>query len=172
MATNKKSTKLEFATQCSTLAAGVIALPDKTITLSEQPFTPAEVAAPLQAYVTAAAQSAMAKAAYTKALQTEKAAEQAARAMFTQVKPFLQARFGKSNPVLQTTYGIAPEKAPQKSVAAKSEAIAKATTARKANHTMGPKQKKAAKQAAAQAPASPSQPATPAATSAGKPLGS
>jgi hypothetical protein len=155
MSSNRSNTKLEFVSQCQTLATGVLALPDKTLTVSEQSLTKAAVAAPLQAYVAAAAQTASDKAAYTKSVQAEKVAEAAARAMFEQLKPVLQGRFGKSNPVLETSYGIPPVKTPQKSVTVKAGAVAKAATTRAANHTMGPKQKKAAKKAPAVPPAKP-----------------
>jgi hypothetical protein len=150
--TNSRQTKLEFSTQCSTLANGVLALPDKTLTVSEQSLTPKQCAAPLQAYVAAAAQTATALAAYHKAVQQEKAAEIDARSMYDQLKPVLVGRLGKSNPALETDYGIPPAKTPQTTVAAKAAGQQKAQATRKANRTMGPKQKKAAQTAAEATP--------------------
>jgi hypothetical protein len=151
--TNSKKTKLEFSSQCQTLANGVLALPDKTLTVSEQSLTTKQCAAPLLAYVAAATQTATALSAYRKAVQAEKAAEADARSMYDQLKPVLVGRLGKTNPALETTYGIPPAKVPQTSVAAKAGGVQKSLATRKANHTMGPKQKKAAKQAAEAAPA-------------------
>ena len=155
MTSNRSNTKLEFSTQCSTMATGVLALPDKTLMVDDQSMTKPDAAAPLQAYVAATAQTASDKAAYNRSLQAEKLAEAAARERYDQLKPFLQGRFGKSNPILETTYGVVPVKTTQKPVAVRAAAAAKALSTRAANHTMGPKQKKAAKKAPAQPPSKP-----------------
>ena len=151
MTSNRSNTKLEFSTQCDTMATGVLALTDKTLMVSEQSMTKPEAVAPLQTYVAAVAQTASDKATYNKSLQAEKAAEAAARERYEEMKPVLQGRFGKSNPILETTYGVAPAKTAKKPVAVKAAAVVKAINTRAANHTMGPKQKKAKMNAPAQA---------------------
>jgi hypothetical protein len=161
MSSNNHDTKLSLSAQCDALVQGVTSLADPTLTLDGKPYTKDAVLAPLRACVTAIAATSAAHSAWSQAVQQEHDAIAAARAMIALLKPYLQVRLGKSNPALQSQFGIAPAKKGEKTVAVKSTAIAKAKATRAARHTMGPKQRKAVTGATA-APSPAEQPAAPA----------
>jgi hypothetical protein len=152
MAANNTHTKTKFIAFCTTLAAGVTAMADTTFLLGGKSLTKAEVVGPLDAYVAATAQTAQDKTTYETSLQQERAAEEAARGIVDQLKPFLQGRLGKSNPALETQFGIAPQKKAQKTVAVKAGAIAKSKATGAVRGTQGAKQKKALIASPAQTP--------------------
>jgi hypothetical protein len=158
MPTNTNA-KAPLITLCNALAAGVQALPDTEFVASGQTIQKTAVVTPLQAYVAATQQTAVTEAAWHASVQKEQAAEAAARAMIEEIKPVLQGRYGKSNPQLETQFGIPPVKKAQTSAATKAAAAAKAKATRQLLGTKGSKQKKAAI-AAAGAP-SPATPASP-----------
>jgi hypothetical protein len=161
MTANSKHTKGAFATFCTTLASGIQAMPDATFLLGMETLTKAQVVGPLQAYPAQVAKTAEAKTAYDESLLAEHALEAEARAMVDRVKPFLQGRFGKESPKLESQFGIAPQKKPQKTVATKAGAIAKSKATREIRGTKGAKQTKALKAPAAPTPPAPA-PTTPA----------
>ena len=176
MPTNTNA-KAPLITLCNALAAGLQALPDTEFVASGQTLQKAAVIAPLQAYVAATQQTAADEAAWHTAVQKEQAAEAAARAMIEEIKPVLQGRYGKSNPQLETQFGIPPVKKAVTSAVTKAKAAAKAKATRALLGTKGSKQKKAAIAAATDpsagtpatpAPAAPP-PASPAAPPAVKP---
>jgi hypothetical protein len=162
MTTKNSNAKSALITLCRALVSGVQALPDPTFLLGGQAIAKAAVVAPLQAYVDAAGKTAADEATWHIAVQAEQAAEATARAMIDLLKPTLQGRLGKSNPQLQTQFGLTPAKKAQPSVAVKAKSAAKGTATRR--------QKKAAvaavtapvsPAAAAPAPAAPATPAKP-----------
>ncbi|HEY8090361.1 MAG TPA: hypothetical protein VIF09_21015 [Polyangiaceae bacterium] len=167
MSTNTNA-KAPLITLCNALAAGLQALPDTEFIASGQTLLKTAVITPLQTYVAATQQTAVTEAAWHASVQKEQAAEVAARAMIEEIKPVLQGRYGKSNPQLETQFGIAPVKKGQPSAATKAAAAAKAKATRALLGTKGSKQKKAAIAAAtdpsAATPATPA-PAAPPATS-------
>ncbi|HEY8040691.1 MAG TPA: hypothetical protein VIF15_12890 [Polyangiaceae bacterium] len=158
MTTNKNNSKHALALACGNLAAGITSLPDKEFLLGAQTLTKAQVLAPLDAYEPATVTTATTRGAWSKAVIAERAAEIAAHAMIELLKPFLQARLGKSNPDLESMFGVAPVKPPKVTSAVKAAAAAKAKATRSKLHTLGPKQKKAAKAEATQPAATPPTP--------------
>jgi hypothetical protein len=165
MTTNKKDTKLEMSSTCAALLQGVNALPDSTFEMDGQTYAKAAVLGPLNAFIAAVAATTATHSAWLKAVQDEEAAAGAAHAMVAILKPYLRARLGKSNPALQSKFGVAPVKKAKKPVAVKSAAIAKSKATRAARHTMGSKQRASVKGTvaapAAQAPATPPAPKAP-----------
>jgi hypothetical protein len=150
MSSSKKTNaKSVLVMLCTALIAGIEALPDSSFVLGTQTLTKAQILAPLQAYVASTLQTAADETAWHLSLQGEHVAEAAAKGMVELLKPYLQGRLGKSNPQLQTQFGISPVKKPQASVATKAKAAEKAVATRELLGTKGPKQKKAAIQAAA-----------------------
>jgi hypothetical protein len=143
LTTNQSNTKAAFISICNALITGINALPDKTFLLGGQTYTKAQVVAPLQAVVDAAAQAAADEATWHASVQAEHDAEAAARVMVDALKPFLQGRLGKSSPLLRSQFGLAPVKVAEKTVAAKATGIAKSLATRAIRGTRGSKQKKA-----------------------------
>jgi hypothetical protein len=155
-----RETKLTLSVLCNALIEGLTPLADPTFTLDGKVYPKDAVLAPLHAYVVAVEATSASRAAWSKAVQDEHDAATAARAMIALLKPYLKVRLGKSNPALQSEYGIAPARKAEKTVAVKSTAIAKAKATRIARHNMGPKKRKGVTGATAAAT-----PETPPATS-------
>jgi hypothetical protein len=162
MSTKTHETKLTLSALCNALIQGVTSLADPTLTLDGKVYTKDAALAPLRACVAAIEATAATHAAWSKAVQDERDAVAAARAMIALLKPYLKVRLGKSNPALQSEFGIEPAKQPHRTVAVKSTAIAKGKATRTARHTMGPKQRKGVTGAVAAPPAPPAEPAPPA----------
>lgn len=162
MSTNTIASKPALVSLCNALVTGITAMPDKTFQLGGQSYTKAQVLAPLQAYVDANGKTTADEATWHQSVQEEHDAEASARAMIDALKPFLQGRLGKSSPMLQSQYGLAPAKKPAKTVAAKAAGIAKSQATRELRGTRGSKQKKALTAAAVQPAAPALQPVTPA----------
>lgn len=158
--TTINSSKLSLVSTCSAIIQGINALSGAdTVTTNGTTYTKAQLLAPLVAYVPLPAQTAVAKAAYTKATAAEAVARAAVVDMIEHaIKPYLQGRLGKSSPELET-YGIPPAKAPQTTAATKAAAAQKSQATRKALGTKGTTQKKAAKKALEATPATPAAPA-------------
>jgi hypothetical protein len=161
LTTNQSNTKTAFIALCNALITGISALPDKTFLLGGQTFTKAQVVAPLQALVDAAAKTAADEATWHTSVQDEHDAEAAAREMVDAVKPFLQGRLGKSSPLLRSQFGLAPVKLAAKTVAAKATGIARSLATRAIRGTRGSKQKKALTAEATPAVAPPAAPTKP-----------
>ena len=159
--TNISTPKQSLLATINALIAGLTALTDlTTVVANGQTYTKAQLLAPLQAYVPLPAATANAKTAYSKAVEADAAAKEAAVTIIEEViKPYLQTRLGKSSPDLET-YGLEPAKTTQPSAAVKAAAAQKGLATRKALGTKGTAQKKTAKKALA------AQPATPAASTA------
>jgi len=152
----KTDSKQSLSATCTALITGINALANAdTVTSGTTTYTKGQLLAPLIAYLPLPAATANAKTAYSKCVADEATARTAAVTMIEDViKPFLQLRLGKSNPVL-VTYGLEPVKVPQKTAATKAAAAQKSQATRKALGTKGTAQKKAAKKAIEAAPASP-----------------
>jgi hypothetical protein len=161
LTTNQSNTKAAFIAICNALITGIDALPDKTFLLGGQTYTKAQVVAPLQTVVDAAGKAAADEATWHSSVQDEHDAEAAAREMVDALKPFLQGRLGKSNPLLRSQFGLAPVKTAQKTVAAKATGIAKSLATRAIRGTRGSKQKKALTAEAAPPAAPPTAPTKP-----------
>ena len=153
--------KQDLVTTCNAIVTNLPALLGTgNVQANGVTYTVAQLLAPLQTYAPLPPATASAKAAYSKAVDAEAAAKEAAVTMIEDViKPLLQQRLGKSSTDLET-YGLEPAKTPQKSAAVKASAAQKSQATRKALGTKGPVQKKAAKKALEE------QPATSAATTA------
>lgn len=165
MTKNPMHSKTTFITLCGTLAAGIDALPDATFQVGGKTLTKAQITQPLTTYVDQATKTAAAKTAYDESLLAEREARQEAHAMVDDLKPYLQGRFGAESPQLQQQFGLPPHKKPQKTVAAKSQAIVKGKATRTLLGTRGSKQKKELIASSAQGHAAPPPaPATPPAT--------
>jgi hypothetical protein len=102
----------------------------------------ADLLAKLQSVITAASATKAAQTAYHNAVQSERTLNAAVAPVRAQLKLYLQSRFGKTSTQLQS-FGFAPAKVPDKTVAAKSTAVTKALATRKARNTLGKKQKSA-----------------------------
>jgi hypothetical protein len=148
--------KQDLVATCNAIITNLPAeLGKGTVQADGETYTAAQLLAPLKAYVPLPPATANAKAAYSKAVDAEAAAKEAAVTMIEDViKPYLQLKLGKSSTDLET-YGLEPAKTPQKSAAVKAAAAQKGQATRKALGTKGPVQKKAAKKALEAQPANP-----------------
>jgi hypothetical protein len=146
MVTKDTNTNEAFLTLCNALIGGVGSLPDKSFLLGGGTVPKADALAPLQAYVSAAGEVVTTDAAYRAALAKARAAKVPAQAMVADLKPYLKSRLGKTNPVLESRFGVTPDKPPTTPVATKAEGAAKAKATR------------AAKKAAVEAAEKPSTP--------------
>lgn len=108
MATKPKSTHASLVSRCNSLITGVTALPDASFLLGGGAVAKAAVVLPLQAYVDAEKEVTTADAAYRAALAKAHAAQPGARAMMTELVPYLRARLGKANPALEAQFGVTP----------------------------------------------------------------
>jgi len=130
----------------------------------EQSIPKAQVVSRLTARIDAAEKTKTARLALGAAVVAEAQSVAGTTPLVVGLKTFLQSRFGKKSPKLQT-FGFTQAKTTQKSVAAKSVSVAKAKATRTAIGTKGKKQRKAAvaalaTSAAVQAPVTPPATAT------------
>ena len=114
----------------------------------EQPVPKAQVVSRLQARIDAAEKTKTARLALGAAVVAEAQSVADTTPLVAGLKTFLQSRFGKKSPKLQT-FGFTQAKTTQKSVAVKAVSVAKAKATRTAIGTKGKKQRKAAVQALA-----------------------
>jgi hypothetical protein len=105
-----------------------------------------QVVSRLQARIDAAEKTKAARLAFHAAVAAEAQTVADTTPLVADLKAFLQSRYGKTSPKLQT-FGITQAKTPQKSVAAKAAGVAKAKATRAALGTKGKKQRKAAVEA-------------------------
>jgi hypothetical protein len=114
----------------------------------EQPIQKTQVVSRLQARIAAAENTKVARLALHAAVAAEALSVADTAPLLVDLKSFLQSRYGKSNPKLQT-FGITQAKTPQKSTLAKARGVAKGRVTRAVLGTKGKKQRKAAVQALA-----------------------
>jgi hypothetical protein len=100
----------------------------------------ADLLAKLQSRLNADTATKAAQTAYHNAVENEHALDTAIAPLRAQLKLFLQSRFGKTSTQLQS-FGFAPSRVPDKTVASKSTAVAKTLATRKARNTLGKQQK-------------------------------
>jgi hypothetical protein len=107
-------------------------------------YTRLQLLAELQSVVDAANAGKVARAAFQVAVAKGRAVLANVAPVRAGVKTYLQSRFGKDAPELQS-FGFAPAKKPARTVASKAKAIAQAQATCKARHTVGSKVKKTIK---------------------------
>ena len=141
MTTKSSTSNQAFVTECNALITGVTALSDKSFLMGGASVAKADVLSPMQDYVDAEQEVTTADAARKAAIAKARTAEVAARAMVGDLKPYLRARMGKTNPALESQFGIAPQKPAATPVASKAAGAAKAKAtraAKKASATPAP----------------------------------
>jgi hypothetical protein len=148
MTTKDSSSNEAFLTLCNALIGGVGSLPDKSFLLGGGTVTKTEALSPLQDYVEADGEVKTANATRKAAVAKARTAKIPARAMVGNLKPYLKARLGKTNPLLESQFGIPAEKPPEVPVASKAAGAEKSKATR------------AAKKAAATAATQPATPGT------------
>jgi hypothetical protein len=131
-----------------------------------------QVVSRLQARIDAAEKTKTARLALHAAVAAEALVVADVTPLRADMKTYLQSRYGKSSPTMQT-FGFTQNKTPQKSAAAKAAGVAKAKATRAAIGTKGKKQRKAAAEAITapapvQAPATTPAPALATVTNGGK----
>jgi hypothetical protein len=144
---NTNIAKVDFVSDVESLASGLQSLPDTSFVLATVTYQKADIIQACNTYVAAVDATKSSKTDYEKNLAVERTALAVIRNLRTLLKPVLVARFGKSSPELKT-FGMAPAKPRVVTVVAKMAGAQKSQNTRKELHTMGPKQKKAAKKAA------------------------
>ena len=149
MTTKNTDSKLAFVTLCSTLEAGLNALPDATLTVDAVTSPKADFVQPLAVYVAAEADLTDKDTVYRAAVQKTNTSRVTARVVVGKLRPYLKARLGPYNPQLLSDFGVKPNKVPQRKVAVKAAAAAKGVATRS---------KKKAAAAAATAPVPPTPP--------------
>jgi len=154
MATKNTDSKLAFVTQCSTMATGLDALPDTTLTVNNVTAPKAEWTQKLVVYVTAETDLTVKGTDYHQAVQTVNTTRVVAKDAVGELSKYLKARLGPTNPLLKSQFGVKPEKEPVRKVAVKAAAAAKGVAT---------KSKKKAAAEAAVAPPAATTPAAPAA---------
>jgi hypothetical protein len=132
MSTSSKINKQTFASECSALITGVTAMTDKSFLMGGGTVAKADALQPMQDYVDAEEEVTTTDAAYRAAVAKAHAAEVPALAMVADLKPYLRARLGKTNPALKSQFGIDPIQPPTTKVATKAAGVAKASATRKA----------------------------------------
>jgi hypothetical protein len=132
MSSKKSDSNEAFVTLCNALVGGVGSLPDKSFLLGGNTVPKADALSPLQAYVAAEEEVTTTNADYRAALAKARKAKVPARAMVGELKPYLQVRLGKTNPLLESQFGIPAQKPPTTPVASKAEGAAKAKATRAA----------------------------------------
>jgi hypothetical protein len=140
---NNKGTKVDLQTAYLSLIAGLLAYfqPGDPFALAAGVMTRDQLIAMFQQFVAAAEATKSSNAVWRSDVQAERAMEQMVAPVRVGLTSILQGKFGKSGtPLLK--FGIAPLKAPVKTTAVKTAAVAKAKATRTARGTKGSKQKK------------------------------
>jgi hypothetical protein len=114
-----------------------------SLTLGRVTYTLADLKATIQDDIDASDASVKAKAALSAAVQTERDKHARVDPILRLLRFYVISQFGdtKDTSGFLADFGLAPRKVAQKTVATKSEAIAKTKATRDARHTAGKKQK-------------------------------
>jgi len=143
-----------------------------SITLGGTAYTPATLTALIQGDIDASDASVQAKANLASTVQVERNSHAKVDPVLRLLKAYVIAKFGDTQDASSTLadFGFTPRKSTKKTVATKSEALAKTKATRALLHTAGPKQKEKVKSAATAVPPaapSPTPPPAPKATQPG-----
>jgi len=140
---SNKGTKVDLQTAYLSLIAGLLVYfqPGDPFALAAGIMTRDQLIALFQQFVAAAEATKSSNAVWRSDVQAERAMEQMVAPVRVGLTSILQGKFGKSGtPLLK--FGITPLKAPVKTTAVKTAAVAKAKATRVARGTKGSKQKK------------------------------
>ncbi len=127
--------------------------------LGKQTIARADLLSRFQARIDAAHAVKTSRAALQKLVADERAADASVKPVRALMKSYLQARYGKASPELQS-FGFAQTRAGKATAQVKATAVVKAKATRQARGTKGPKQKKAIKGTPATTATAPASPAT------------
>ena len=138
-----KGTKVDLQTAYLSLIAGLLAYfqPGDPFALAAGVMTRDQLIARFQQFVAAAEATKSSNAVWRSDVQAERAMELMVAPVRAGLKSILQGKFGKSGTQL-LKFGITPLKAPVKTTAVKTAAVAKSKATREARGTKGSVQKK------------------------------
>lgn len=128
---NQNQSQAGFVDLCTTLSTGLQTLPDTAFAADGGTVVKADAVAAMNAFVQAAKEVESADAAYLAAKKKRDDARIPAHGVVEQLVPYLKARFGRSNPALETTFGIKPDKVRTSTVAHKAAGAAKGAATKK-----------------------------------------
>jgi hypothetical protein len=122
--------------------AGIAKHITTSVSLAATAYTAATLAAPFQAWISAAAALATAKASFHAAVVAEQAAYKTAQTLWLLLQAYARTTYGADTATL-ADFGYAPEKHTAPTPEVQVAAAAKRKATRAARHTMGSVQKKA-----------------------------